>query len=412
MNTASQKSEQKNDALVARGLRVMLGNYRPLPVAIVGGEGAFVVDADGKKYIDFAGGIAVSVLGHNHPQLLQAITAQVQKVLHTANIVWNEPAVLLAEKLVEKSFADRVFFCNSGAEAVESMMKLARKVFHERGEGRFEIISFQGSFHGRTLGAVTATGQEKYHLGFEPLLPGIRTVPYGDVPALEAAMTERTAAILVEPVQGEGGVIVPPPGFLRAVRDIANRHGCMMLVDEVQSGVGRTGTLWAYEQEGVRPDAMSVAKGIGGGLPLAAMLTTDDFGKHLGFGSHGSTFGGNPVACAAGCAVMDVVSQPAFLERVQKLGGQLAQRLRNVREKHPRLVVDVRTKGLWGGLALATEAPQLTRRGLQEGVMLNLIGGKVLRFAPPLIIEPEILDRGIDIVDRLLSELDTDATRA
>jgi predicted acetylornithine/succinylornithine family transaminase len=402
----------QNEGWIARGQKALLGNYRPQPIVLVNGQGARVEDADGTKYIDFASGIAVSSLGHNHPVLVKAITDQASRLLHTANIVWNQPAIALAEKLVAKSFAERVFFCNSGAEAVEAMLKLARKVFFDRGEGRFEIISFQGSFHGRTMGALTATGQEKYRVGFEPLLPGVRTVPYGDVHALEQAMTERTAAVLLEAVQGEGGVVVPPAGFVKAVREITQKHGCLMLLDEVQSGVGRTGTLWAYEQEGCVPDAMSVAKGIAGGLPLGVMLTTNALGEHLGFGSHGSTFGGNPVACAAGNAVMDVVGDPAFLARVKSLGEHMLARMQNIMKNNRRVVVDVRARGLWGGIETNQDLSKIARRGLQKGVLLNVIANKIIRIAPPLVVDKETLDAGLDVIDELLNELVSEPTRA
>ena len=402
----------QNEAWVARGQKALLGNYKPLPIVLVGGEGARVRDADGNSYIDFAAGIAVSSLGHNHPQLVASIREQAGKIAHTANIVWNEPAIALAERLVRLSFAERVFFCNSGAEAVEAMIKLARKVFFERGEGRFEIVSFEKSFHGRTMGALTCTGQEKYRVGFEPLLPGVRTVPYGDLSALEAAMTERTAAVLIEPIQGEGGVVVPPAGFLRAVREVTQRHGCLMLLDEVQTGVGRTGALWAYEHDNVQPDAMSLAKGIAGGVPLGAMLTTDALGQHLTFGSHGSTFGGNPIACAAGCTVLDVVSDPAFLARVKALGEHLMQRLVQLMKQHKKVVVEVRGKGLLMGMEINTDVATLPRRALQKGLLLNTIGGKVLRFAPPLVIDKATLDQGLGVVDELLGELTSEPTRA
>lgn len=401
-----------NESLIARGQKVLLGNYRPLPIVLVGGDGARVKDADGNTYIDFAGGIAVSALGHNHPQLVAAIREQAGKIIHTANIVWNEPAIALAEKLVSSSFAERVFFCNSGAEAVEAMIKLARKVFFEQGEGRFEIVSFDKSFHGRTMGALTATGQEKYRLGFEPLLPGVRTVPYGEMGALEAAMTERTAAILIEPIQGEGGVVLPPPGFLKAVRELCDRHGCLLLLDEVQSGIGRCGTLYAYETEGIVPDAMSLAKGIGGGVPLGAMLTTDALGQHMGFGSHGSTFGGNPIACAAGCVVLDTVREPQFLARVKAMGEHLMTRLQQLMKQHRKIVVDVRGRGLWAGMELNIDVSALPRRALQKGLLLNVIGGKVLRFAPPLVIDKSTLDAGLFVVEELLGEIATEPTRA
>ena len=400
-----------NEEWMARGQKVMLGNYKPMPVAIVGGEGSHVIDADGNRYIDFVSGIAVSALGHNHPQLVSAIQQQAGRLLHTANVVWNEQAVRLAEKLVATSFADRVFFCNSGAEAIDAMIKLARKVFFDRGEGRYEIVSFHNSFHGRTLGALTCTGQDKYRQGFEPLLPGVRIVPYGDLSALEQAMTERTAAVLIEPIQGEGGLRVPPPGFLKAVRELTQRHGCLMLLDEVQSGVGRCGTMWAYEGEGFIPDAMAIAKGIGGGMPLGAMLTTEALGAALPPGTHGSTFGGNPVACAAGNAVMDVVSDPAFLARVGKLGDHLLSRLNQMVRNHRKVCVEARGRGLWCGLELNVDVTTLPRQSLKRGLMLNIIGGKVIRVAPPLVIDQATLDEGLDILDSLLATLGDEPTR-
>ncbi len=400
-----------NEELMARGQKAMLGNYKPMPIALVGGEGARVEDADGNSYIDFVSGIAVSALGHNHPALVAAIREQAGKILHTSNTVYNEPAVMLAEKLVSSSFAERVFFCNSGAEAVEAMIKLARKVFFDRGEGRYEIVSFDNSFHGRTMGALTCTGQEKYRLGFEPLLPGVRTVPFGDIPALEQAMTERTAAVLLEPIQGEGGVRVPPPGFLRAVRDLTQRHGALMLLDEVQSGVGRCGTLWAYELDGVIPDAMSLAKGLGGGVPIGAMLTTDALGAALVPGTHGSTFGGNPLACAAANVVMDTVSDPAFLARVSKLGEHLISRLNQLVRTHRKVCVEARGRGLWCGLELNVDVSKLPRQALTSGLMLNIIGGKVIRIAPPLVIDQATLDEGLDTLDTLLGTLGDEPTR-
>jgi predicted acetylornithine/succinylornithine family transaminase len=405
-------AESRNESWAARGSKVLLGNYRPQTVAMVGGDGAIAIDADGNRYIDFVSGIAVSSLGHNHPALVAAIREQAGRVLHTANVVWNEQAVMLAEKLVAKSFAERVYFCNSGTEAIEASLKLARKYFHERKEGRFEFISFDKSFHGRTMGAVSVTGQEKYKEGFEPLLPGVRTVPYGDLNAVEAAMTERTAAIIVENIQGEGGLRVPPPGFLRALREVTQRHGCLLILDEVQSGVGRCGTLWGYEGEGMTPDIMAIAKGIGGGLPLGAMLTTDAVGAAMTFGSHGSTYGGNPLACAAGNVVIDIVSDPAFLARVKALGEHLLARLNVIVRNHRKIAVEARGRGLWCGLELNVDAAKLPKAALARGLLLNVIGGKVLRIAPPLVVDPPTLDRGLDVLDALLHEFGDEATRA
>jgi acetylornithine/N-succinyldiaminopimelate aminotransferase len=405
-------AESKNETVASRGSAVLLGNYRPQPVAIVGGDGAVAIDADGNSYIDFVSGIAVSSLGHSHPALVAAIREQAGRVLHTANVVWNEPAVSLAEKLVAKSFAERVYFCNSGTEAIEASLKLARRYFYERKEGRFEFISFEKSFHGRTLGAVSVTGQEKYKEGFEPLLPGVKTVPYGDISAVEAALTERTAAVIVENIQGEGGLRVPPPGFLRELREVTRRHGCLLILDEVQSGVGRCGTLWGYEGEGMTPDIMAIAKGIGGGLPLGAMLTTDAIGAAMTFGSHGSTYGGNPLACAAGNVVLDVVSDPAFLARVRVLGEHLMMRLQTMVRTHRKIAVEARGRGLWCGLELSVDAAKLPRAGLPRGLLLNVIGGKVVRIAPPLIIDQRTLDRGLDVLDAMLGDLADEVARS
>jgi acetylornithine/N-succinyldiaminopimelate aminotransferase len=409
---ADDSNALSNESWAERGSQALLGNYRPMPIALVGGEGATVVDADGKRYLDFVAGIAVSGLGHNHPALVQAIRDQAGKLCHTANVVWNPPAVSLAEKLVASSFADRVYFCNSGTEAVEAMLKLARKVFHDRQEGRYEIIAFDRSFHGRTMGALSVTGQEKYRAGFEPLIPGVRLVPFGDLQAVEQAMTDRTAAVLLEPIQGEGGIRMPPPGFLRGIRELTQRTGSLMLLDEVQSGFGRCGeTLFCYQQEGFVPDAMALAKGIGGGLPLGAMLTTNALGAALSFGSHGSTYGGNPIACAAGNAVMDIVNTPAFLLRVKTLGDHLMQRLQAFARRHRRIVVEARGRGLWCGLELNVDLTTLARRALPKGLLLNVIGGKIIRISPPLVIEQAQLDRGLDIIGELLVELEQEAGR-
>lgn len=394
-----------NESLAQRGARVFVPNYKPQKVAIVGGEGARLLDAEGKRYIDLASGIAVSSLGYGHAGLIRAVQDQAGRLFHASNIVWNEPAVRAAERLVAHSFGDRVFFANSGAEANEAMVKLARKVFHDRGEGRFEIVCTERSFHGRTLGMITCTGQEKYRLGFEPLLPGVRHVPFGDLATLEAAITERTAAVLLEPIQGEGGVRVAPPGYLRAVRELCDRHGCLLLLDEVQSGVGRTGTLWAYEQEGFVPDAMSLAKGIAGGMPLGVMVTTESLAAHLTPGTHGSTFGGNPVACAAANAVLDVVTAPEFLAQVQALGSHLMTRLNAMQQRHRRIAVEARGRGLWAGLELNLDASVLPARALERGLIINLIAGTIIRFAPPLVIDQATLDEGLDILDSLLTDL-------
>lgn len=394
-----------NESLIQRGQRVFVGNYRPLPIVAAGGEGARIVDIEGNQYIDLVSGIAVSSLGYAHPRLTAAVQEQAGKLMHASNIFWTEPAILAAEKIVEHSFGDKVFFCNSGAEANEAMLKLARKVFHDRGEGRFEFISMEKSFHGRTMATVSVTGQEKHRVGFEPLLPGVRHVPFGDLGALEASMSERTAAVLLEPIQGEGGIRLPPPGYLKGVRELCTKHGCLLLLDEVQSGAGRTGKLWGYEHEDFEPDMMSLAKGIAGGMPLGAVVTRDDIAEHLTYGSHGSTFGGNPVAAAAAKVVLDELTAPGFLERVTKLGEHMLSRLHALAKTHKRVVVEARGRGLWGGLELSVDGSKLARRAAQKGLITNITGGRVIRVAPPLVIDEQTLDDGLDILDELLREL-------
>jgi acetylornithine/N-succinyldiaminopimelate aminotransferase len=395
-----------NETLITRGRAAVLGNYRPLPIVIEKGDGAHLEDVEGKQYIDLVSGIAVSSLGYNHKGLISAIQNQSAKLLHASNIFWNEPSVGLAESLVEKSFADKVFFCNSGAEANEAMLKLARRYFFEQGDGRFEFIAMDMGFHGRTMGTITCGGQAKYRLGFEPLLPGVRHVPFGDLRAIEAAITERTAGILLEPIQGEGGIRLPPPGFFDGVRELCEKYGCLMLLDEVQSGVGRTGSLFAYEAEGVAPDIMTLAKGLGGGLPIGAMLTTDKIGSKLPYGSHGSTFGGNPVACAAAQVVMDTVSEPVFLSRVAELGNHMLGRLKDMASLYKRICVGARGRGLWAGLELSIDAAPVPRAALQKGLVVNVIGGKTIRLAPPLVISMDDLNEGLDRLQNLLAEFE------
>jgi acetylornithine aminotransferase len=399
------EAPENNETLINRAQRAFIGNYRPLPIVVAGGEGARIVDVEGNRFIDFVSGIAVSSLGYGHPKLTAALQEQAGKLLHASNIFWTQPAIELAEKIVQHSFGDGVYLCNSGAEANEAMLKLARKVFHDRGEGRFEFICMERGFHGRTMATVTCTGTEKYRVGFEPLLPGVRHVPFGDPNALEAAMSERTAAVLLEPIQGEGGIRIPPPGYIRGVRDLCSKHGCLMLLDEVQSGVGRTGKLFAHEHEGVEPDMMSLAKGLGGGAPIGAMVATSQVAEHLTYGSHGSTYGGNPLAAAAASVVMDEVCEPAFLDTVNKRGDHLLARLQAMAKTHKRVCVEARGRGLWCGLELSVDGSKLARRALSKGLVLNVIGGKVVRLAPPLIIDEQTLDDGLDILEQLLREL-------
>lgn len=382
-------------------------NYRQPPLVIDRGEGVRLWDTDGKSYIDLYAGIAVSTLGHGHPALVEAITRQARKLLHLSNYYFNEPNIRLAEKLCALSGMDRAFFCNSGTEANEAMLKLARRHFYAQGEtNRFRVVAFDNSFHGRTLGALAATGQAKYRDGFGPLL-GVTHVPYGDVEAVRRAMGPDVAAILVEPVQGEGGVMPAPEGFLAALRRIADEHGALLLADEVQTGVGRTGRFLACEHAGVKPDAVALAKALGGGVPIGAMLCTEKLAQALPPGSHGSTFGGNPLASAAALAVLEVIERDDLLNHATQMGEYLTGRLRELAQRRSNVVVAQRGQGLLQALVLreGIDPRQLMDRLREGGVLLTVAGGTALRFSPPLIIQRAELDEALAVVDRVLGEI-------
>ncbi len=398
-----------NSTYVNRAKGVFTPNYQPAPLVIDRGEGCYVWDVEGRRYLDMVAGIAVSALGHAHPALVEAIRAQAGKLLHTSNLFLNRPAVELAEKLVQQTFADQIFFCSSGAEANEAAIKLARRYAFSKGEkDRHRILSFDRSFHGRTMGALTATAQPKYHEGFAPLVPGFEYLPYGDIEALERAMGPQVAAILLEPIQGEGGVRSAPPGFLAACRRLADQHGALLILDEVQTGFGRTGKLFAHEHEGVTPDIMAMAKGIGGGLPLGAIATKKEVGAALVVGTHGTTYGGNPVACAAGNVIIDTVSQPAFLSRVESIGQRLMEGLRRLNGKHGAFA-EVRGRGLIVGAeirsGLGFQAKEVVAACRGRGVLIHVAGPEVLRLVPPLILGEAEVDECLSAMDGALAEL-------
>ena len=373
-----------NTAWAERAQRALTPNYRQQPLALVRGSGARVWDADGAEYLDFLGGVAVNVLGHCHPALVRALEEQARTLWHVSNHYFVPRQVELAESLLAATpFARRVFFCNSGAEANEAMLKLARKFHADRGHPeRNEIVACNDSFHGRTLFTVTAGGQEKYRHGFEPLVPGVRHVPFGDLAALDAALDARTAAFLVEPILGEAGVVTPPEGFLEAARKLTRERGILLCLDEVQTGIGRTGTMWAHEWVGVAPDVLSSAKGLGGGFPIGAILATEEVGAHLTAGSHGSTFGGNPLACAVALAVLRELTG-GVLERSR----EVAARLRAGLEKIGGRVERVRGRGMLLGVVLRGVAAGEVMKGARDrGLLVNAIGDDVLRLAPPLTL--------------------------
>ncbi|HEY6080962.1 MAG TPA: aspartate aminotransferase family protein [Polyangiaceae bacterium] len=392
------------DELVALGRDHLYPNYRQPPLVLVRGEGSRVWDAAGKQYFDLFAGIAVSTLGHGHPRLAEAIAAQAKQLIHVSNYFYNRPNVELAARLCGVTGYERVFFCNSGTEAIEASLKLSRRHFFARGErDRLRIIAFDNSFHGRTLGALAATGQPKYKDGFGPL-PAVTHVPYGDVAAVRQEMGPDVAGILVEAVQGEGGVLPAPPGFLLALREIVDEAGALLIADEVQTGVGRTGKFLAFEHDGVKADVVALAKGLGGGVPIGAMLCRAALSEALPPGSHGSTFGGNPLASAAALTVLEVLEQERLLEQVSERGEELARRLGEVAQRHARLVATTRGRGLLQALVLkdGVDARGLLGKLQDAGVLLTIAGGQALRFSPPLNITSAELGAAFDVLDGVL----------
>ncbi len=372
----------------------LMPTYARFPVALVRGQGLRVWDADGCQYLDFLAGIAVCNLGHCHPRVVAAIRQQAGRLLHVSNLYHIEPQAKLARLLVDHTFADRVFFANSGAEANEGAIKLARKFHKDRGQpGRTQIVSAAGSFHGRTLATLTATGQDKVKAGFSPLPPGFSTVPYGDVEALEAAVGRDTAAVLLEPIQGEGGVRVPPDGYLSRAKEICHEQGALLVLDEVQTGAGRTGTFLAAEHDGVAPDICTLAKGLGGGVAIGALLATEEVAASFGPGTHASTFGGNPLATAAGLAAVETILEDGILGHCRRVGAYLAAGLTDLAAGCPR-VTEVRGRGLLVGVELAEgeSAADRVRALMDRGFLVGTAGDRVLRLAPPLIVEQAEID--------------------
>lgn len=395
-----------NDSWIERSNKVFIGTYSRFPAVLVKGEGCRLEDADGKKYLDFLAGIAVCSLGHCHPEVTRAICDQASKLVHVSNLFHTKPQTELAELLVANSFADRVFFGNSGAEANEAAIKLARKY---SGENRFEIISLSGSFHGRTLATVAATGQPKFHQGFEPLPAGFLHADFGDIAALEKLLTPQTCAVLCEPLQGESGVKPLGRDYLQKIRQFCDANGLLLIFDEVQTGIGRTGTLFAYEQMGVVPDILTSAKALANGLPIGAMLTTEKIAASFTPGSHASTFGGNPVAAAAAVATLKVILADGFLDAVKSKGNYLAEKLADIAAYHPTLASGQRGLGLIQGLVLTRtgieKGQEMVQKLFERGVLVNFAGNEVLRFIPPLVVSREEIDLLIKEIEDLFAEL-------
>ncbi len=375
----------------------LLPTYARYPLSFARGAGAWLETADGARYLDLGAGIAVASLGYSHPHLVAALTEQAQHLWHTSNLFQIPQAERLAERLCAATFADFVFFTNSGAEALEGAIKTARKYHAVAGHPeRFHLVTFEGAFHGRTLATIAAGGNEKYIEGFGPKAEGFDRVPYGDIEAVKAAIGPQTAGILVEPIQGEGGIRVPPRQFLRALREICDDHGLLLVLDEVQSGVGRTGKFFAYEHAGIMPDIMAIAKGIGGGFPLGAFLTTKDAGRGMTLGTHGTTYGGNPLATAVGNAVLDVVLADGFLESVAAKGLRFKQKLASLKDRYGNVVAEVRGEGLMLGLQLRVPPAEFAAAAREAKVLVIPAADNVVRLLPPLVISDEEIGEAVE----------------
>ncbi|MBM7037811.1 aspartate aminotransferase family protein [Vibrio ulleungensis] len=388
---------------------VMVPCYNPMEIIPVRGEGSRIWDQQDKEYIDFAGGIAVSCLGHCHPAMVKALTEQGNKLWHLSNVMTNEPALRLAKKLTEVSFAEKVFFANSGAEANEAALKLARRWAADvHGEEKSEIIAFKQGFHGRTFFTVTVGGQAAYSDGFGPKPGDVTHLPYNDVDALAAHISDKTCAIMMEPLQGEGGIVSPTPEFVQAVRELCDKHNALLIFDEVQTGNGRTGEFYAYQGLGITPDILSTAKSLGGGFPIGAMLTTTELAQHMKVGTHGSTYGGNPLACAVAEAVVDVIAQPETLAGVKQREALFRQGLETINAKYG-LFEEIRGKGLLIGAALNEQWQGRARDVLvaagKEGLMVLVAGANVVRFTPSLVITEDEINQGLARLDKAISTL-------
>jgi acetylornithine aminotransferase len=390
---------------IDKGDRYIMKTYGRYPIVPVRGEGCVLWDADGKRYLDFLAGVAVNNLGHCHPRVVRAIQEQAATLIHCSNYYHIPQQIELAELLCSRSFADRAFFCNSGAEANEAAIKLARKYSRDKfGPERYEIITAAESFHGRTMATVSATGQEKVQRFFDPLLHGFKHVPFNDAAAIAAAVTPNTCAIMLEPIQGEGGVNVPAADYLRQVREICDRHGLLLILDEVQTGLGRTGKLFAYEHFGIAPDIMTLAKALAGGAPIGTMLAKEEYAAAFTPGTHGSTFGGNPLMTTAALAAVRTLLEDGLLERSVEMGAYLLAALKTLGSKYP-CVTEVRGIGLMIGMGLDIPAGDIVKKGHERGVLLNVTHDTVLRFVPPLVVSRAEIAEMIGILDGILAEI-------
>lgn len=387
--------------------KYLMKTYNRLPVTLRKGRGVKVWDTEGKEYLDFVGGIAVNCLGHCHPRVVIALQKQAQRLLHVSNLYYIEPQTKLARLLINHSCADKVFFCNSGTEATEGAIKLARKFAKDHtSPDKYEIITAHGSFHGRTLAALSATGQKRVQKGFEPLVPGFKHVPFNNIESLQKSITGHTCAIMLEPIQGEAGIIMPEAGYLKEVRQLCDNHDLLLIFDEIQTGMGRTGKLFAYEHFNVKPDIITLAKGLGGGVAIGAVLAKESVALSFQPGSHAATFGGNPLSCAAAIATIETLLADGFiLDNCKRVGKYFMKRLEKLKKEFSSIILDVRGLGLMIGVELSNPCDSIVRDCLERGLLVNCTGGTVLRFTPPLIVTEKEIDILIDLLEEIFGKI-------
>ncbi len=395
--------QMKTKDLIEKSNKYLAQTYGRFPIALVKGKGMKVWDANGKEYLDFVSGLAVCNLGHCPEAVVKAVKNQAETLMHVSNLYHIKPQIELAEALVERSFADKAFFCNSGAEANEAAIKLARKYYHDRKKEKYEIIAMKNSFHGRTMATISATDQTKTQNGFNPLLEGFKFVPFNDINAIKEAISTKTCAILLEPIQGEGGVNIPDVNYLKSVRDLCDQMDLLLIVDEVQTGMGRTGRLFAYQHYGIEPDIMTLAKGLAGGVAIGAMLAKDKTIKSFGPGSHAATFGGNPLAAAAGLAAIKVLANEKFLSHVDEMGSYFLNKLSGIKKRYPS-IKDVRGKGLMIAMEMDFPSNKIVDYCMNKGVLINCIQGNILRFLPPLVAQKDEIDYLTHVLEQAFEE--------
>jgi predicted acetylornithine/succinylornithine family transaminase len=391
----------KTDEVMKLDEEYVVHTYKRTPLVLVRGQGTRVWDGKGNEYLDFLGGIAVNSLGHCHPAMVKTIQEQAAKLIHVSNLYYIEPQVRLARLLAVNSFGDKSFFCNSGAEANEAAIKLARRYGKEK---RYEIIAMEGSFHGRTLATVSATGQDKYRKGLEPLPAGFTVMPFNNLEAVAGAVGQKTCAVMVEPIQGEGGINVASADYLKGLRKICDDNGLLLILDEVQCGLARTGRLFCYEHYGIEPDIMTLAKGLGGGFPIGAMIATNEVASAFSPGDHASTFGGNPLACAVACTVLKTILEEGLVANAQRVGEYFMEKLREHQSRYP-FVREVRGKGLMIGMELESKAQDVVAECQKQGILINCVVDRVLRFVPPLIVTKGEVDQVVDVLDDVFGRL-------